>query len=92
MFSVVVNHAEAETVLFGPEGVPRNLAQRLEAIGPHYLDAPISGGAARANRRELTVLASGSDAAFGLARPPLALFLQASTNSARRPDPAQGSR
>lgn len=50
----------------------RDLAQRLEVIGPHYLDAPISGGAARAARGELTVLASGSEAAFTLARPALA--------------------
>lgn len=51
--------------------VVRNLASRLEASGVHYLDAPISGGAARAATGELTVMASGSKAAFDAARPAL---------------------
>lgn len=49
----------------------RSLATRLEATGRLYLDAPISGGAARAARGELTILASGSAAAFARARPAL---------------------
>src|SRR5713101_2492660 len=85
--SVVVNAAQTETVLFGKDGVAetlpkdavfvssatmdpdvaRRLAKQLEASGRHYLDAPISGGA----QRELTVLASGSPAAFARARPAL---------------------
>jgi len=52
--------------------VARRLAQRVEAKGLHYLDAPISGGAARAASGELTVMASGSPAAFERARPGLA--------------------
>jgi putative dehydrogenase len=51
--------------------VVRALAARLEAQGPYYLDAPISGGAARAAEGKLTVLASGSAAAFERARPVL---------------------
>ena len=47
------------------------LAKRLEATGRHYLDAPISGGAQRAAQGELTILASGSAAAFARARPAL---------------------
>ena len=39
--------------------------------GRHYLDAPISGGAQRAAQGELTILASGSPAAFAKARPAL---------------------
>jgi L-threonate 2-dehydrogenase len=46
------------------------LATRLEA-GGLYLDAPISGGAARAADGTLTVLASGARAAFVKARPAL---------------------
>ena len=42
----------------------RALGARLEASGRHYLDAPMSGGAARAASGELTFLASGSAAAF----------------------------
>ena len=51
--------------------VARRLAARLEAMGPHYLDAPMSGGAARAEEGRLTMLASGSAAAFAAARPAL---------------------
>jgi putative dehydrogenase len=51
--------------------VARRLAAQLEATGRHYLDAPISGGAQRAAQGELTILASGSAAAFAKARPAL---------------------
>ena len=47
--------------------VARRLAKQLEATGRHYLDAPISGGAQRAAQGELTILASGSAAAFAKA-------------------------
>lgn len=50
----------------------RALAGRLEAGGRHYLDAPMSGGAARAADGSLTMLASGSAAAFARAEPALA--------------------
>jgi 3-hydroxyisobutyrate dehydrogenase len=89
--SVVVNGAQTEAVLFGPEGVAgtmkpgavfissatmdpavaRDLAQRVEALGLHYLDAPISGGAAKAASGALTIMASGSKQAFDMARPAL---------------------
>ncbi|ACA17065.1 3-hydroxyisobutyrate dehydrogenase [Methylobacterium sp. 4-46] len=49
----------------------RRLAGRLEASGRLYLDAPISGGAQRASEGALTILASGSGAAFARARPAL---------------------
>jgi len=49
----------------------RALAGRLEESGRHYLDAPMSGGAARAAEGALTMLASGSEAAFAGARPAL---------------------
>ncbi|CAN7735057.1 NAD(P)-dependent oxidoreductase [Phyllobacterium sp. LjRoot231] len=89
--SVVVNGAQTEAMLFGPNGianrmkpgavfissatmdpaVARDLSQRVEALGFHYLDAPISGGAAKAATGELTIMASGSEQAFELARPAL---------------------
>lgn len=89
--SVVVNAAQTETILFGPDGcaaamtpgavfvscatmapdAARSLAARLEAEGKHYLDAPISGGTLRADAGELTIMASGSPAAFAAARPAL---------------------
>ncbi|MBB3350358.1 3-hydroxyisobutyrate dehydrogenase [Rhizobium sp. BK049] len=51
--------------------VARDLAGRAEALGLHYLDAPISGGAAKAALGELTIMASGSMQAFDAARPGL---------------------
>jgi 3-hydroxyisobutyrate dehydrogenase len=89
--SVVVNAAQTEAILFGPDGVAeampegavfvssatmdpdvaRRLAQRLEAMGRLYLDAPISGGAQRAAEGALTILASGSQEAFAKAKPAL---------------------
>jgi 3-hydroxyisobutyrate dehydrogenase len=49
----------------------RSLSARLEETGRHYLDAPMSGGASRAAEGALTMLASGSPAAFARARPAL---------------------
>jgi 3-hydroxyisobutyrate dehydrogenase len=73
-------HGAAETMAPGsvfvssatmdPE-IARRLAARLEATGRLYLDAPISGGAAKAAQGQLTILASGSSAAFAKARPAL---------------------
>ena len=45
----------------------RNLAERLAERGLHLLDAPVSGGAVAAERGELTIMASGSEAAFAAA-------------------------
>lgn len=49
----------------------REMARRAEEMGLHYLDAPISGGAARAASGELSIMASGSAEAFSLAKPAL---------------------
>ncbi|MCJ2083550.1 L-threonate dehydrogenase [Methylobacterium sp. J-090] len=51
--------------------IARRLGARLEETGRHYLDAPMSGGAARAAEGALTFLASGTPAAFTAARPAL---------------------
>lgn len=50
----------------------RRLGAAAEAKGLLYLDAPMSGGAARASTGELTFMASGSPAAFARAEPALA--------------------
>jgi 3-hydroxyisobutyrate dehydrogenase len=63
--SVVVSSATLDPA------VARQLALRVEQAGKLYLDAPISGGATRAAEGALTVLASGSQAAFAKARPAL---------------------
>ncbi|PRY07797.1 NAD(P)-dependent oxidoreductase [Kineococcus rhizosphaerae] len=44
----------------GPEAV-RIEGQRLQAAGVHVLDAPVTGGVARAKTGELTIFASGVD-------------------------------
>jgi L-threonate 2-dehydrogenase len=49
----------------------RKLAAKAETLGLLYLDAPISGGAAKAAIGQLTVMASGSPEAFKGARPVL---------------------
>ncbi|HEX9402675.1 MAG TPA: L-threonate dehydrogenase [Anaeromyxobacter sp.] len=47
------------------------LGERLRAMGLLHVDAPLSGGAAKAAAGELTVMASGDPAAFERARPVL---------------------
>ena len=84
VISVVVNAAQTEAVLFGPEGAAQALRPgsvfvmcstvdpswsaaleaRLEARGILYLDAPISGGAARAAKGEITMMTSGRAEAY----------------------------
>lgn len=49
----------------------RDLATQAEAHGLLYLDAPVSGGAAKAAEGAMTVMASGHRAAFDRARPML---------------------
>lgn len=49
----------------------RDMAARCAAQGVHYLDAPISGGAAKAAGGQLSVMASGTADAFAAARPVL---------------------
>ncbi|MDN3523132.1 L-threonate dehydrogenase [Halomonas ramblicola] len=49
----------------------RDLGARLDAMGLAMLDAPVSGGAAKARRGELSVMASGAPAAFEQAAPVL---------------------
>jgi 3-hydroxyisobutyrate dehydrogenase-like beta-hydroxyacid dehydrogenase len=88
---LVVNAAQTEAALFGPQGCAprlapgaviiasatmgpndaRRLAARAEDAGFLYLDAPVSGGAAKAASGEMTVMASGSAAAFAKAKPVL---------------------
>ena len=55
-----------------PPAFARTLADRLAALGHDLLDAPMSGGRARAESGELTYMASGSPAAFAAAESILA--------------------
>lgn len=49
----------------------RAFEAQAQAMGLSYIDAPISGGAARAASGEMTIMASGAPAAFDRARPVL---------------------
>lgn len=107
--SVVLNAAQTETVLFGPDGcaphmgqggviiscatVPpgfaRDMAARAGDLGLAYLDAPISGGAAKAAQGQLSIMASGGEAAFARAKP--ALDAMAARVHDLGPEPGAGS-
>ncbi len=54
-----------------PPEVARRIGARLAERGLLYLDAPISGGSAKAAEGALTVMASGTPAAFDAAAPVL---------------------
>ncbi|MDU8913217.1 L-threonate dehydrogenase [Aestuariicoccus sp. MJ-SS9] len=54
-----------------PPAFARDMEARCAEAGVHYLDAPISGGAAKAAEGALSVMASGTAAAFAAARPVL---------------------
>jgi 3-hydroxyisobutyrate dehydrogenase len=81
--AVVVSSATMD-----PE-IARSLARRVTETGRLYLDAPISGGAQRAAEGALTVLASGSRAAFARAKP--ALDAMAATLYDLGDEPGQGA-
>ena len=49
----------------------KDMEARCAEFGVHYLDAPISGGAAKAASGQLSIMASGTPAAFSAARPVL---------------------
>lgn len=49
----------------------RSMAARCDALGLLYLDAPISGGSVKAAHGKLSIMASGTPAAFAAARPML---------------------
>ena len=87
----VLNAAQTEKVLFGPDGclarlnkgavilccatiapdAARSLGKRIADAGFLMLDSPVSGGKAGAHAGTMTVMGSGSDAAFAKAGPVL---------------------
>ena len=87
--SVVVNAAQTEAVLFGPDGCAASmkpgsvfvmcstvdpnwsvaLEARLEGMGLRYIDAPISGGAAKAASGQMTMMTAGRPEAYAVAEP-----------------------
>jgi putative dehydrogenase len=59
-----------------PPSFAAALGARLEAAGHPFLDAPVSGGQVGAREGRLTIMASGSQAAFAAAAPVLAAYSQ----------------
>ena len=59
-----------------PPDFARDMESRCSAHDVRYLDAPISGGATKASQGQLSVMASGSDAAFAAAKPVLDAFAE----------------
>jgi len=47
----------------------KRFAQRIEALGAQYLDAPVSGGEVGARAASLTIMVGGHEATFERARP-----------------------
>ena len=64
----IVPHMRRDAVVLACATVPpdfaRAMAARCEENGVHYLDAPISGGAAKAAQGQLSVMASGTPEAL----------------------------
>ena len=54
-----------------PPEFARDMSSRCSALGLHYLDAPISGGAVKAANGQLSIMASGAPEVFAAARPAL---------------------
>jgi len=71
----IVPHLRKGAVVLACATVPPDFARDMEArcaaYGVLYLDAPISGGAAKAAAGKLSIMASGTDAAFTAAQPVL---------------------
>ena len=58
----------------------RELAERAQAIGLDFLDAPVSGGQAGAESGRLSVMAGGTKAAFAEAEPVMAAYAAYATH------------
>ena len=71
----VVPRLKRDTSVMACATVPPDFARRMEMrcreAGIHYLDAPISGGSAKAAQGRLSIMASGTPEAFKAARPVL---------------------
>ena len=70
-----------------PEAAER-IGARLEAAGLLYLDAPISGGAAKAEAGAMTMMVSGAPAAMARGRPLLDAMAATVFEMGDRPGPA----
>ncbi|MEM7460715.1 MAG: NAD(P)-dependent oxidoreductase [Pseudomonadota bacterium] len=65
---IIVDHTTASA------GLARALAARADAKGASFIDAPISGGQAGAEKGQLTIMCGGAEAAFQKAEPIMAAY------------------
>ena len=66
--AIIVDHTTTSAI------VARELAQAASARGLHFLDAPVSGGQAGAQKGTLTVMVGGEAAAYAAAEPVIRSF------------------
>jgi len=66
--AIFVDHTTASA------SIARELAEKAEALGLGFLDAPVSGGQAGAEAGKLTVMAGGDASAFAEAQPIMAAY------------------
>ena len=71
--AVLVDHTTASA------DVARELSKAAQALGLHFIDAPVSGGQAGAQNGALTVMCGGDAAAFERIKPVAAAFSRAVT-------------
>jgi 3-hydroxyisobutyrate dehydrogenase len=69
--AVLVDHTTASAEL------AREIAGRADAQGGHFLDAPVSGGQAGAEKGQLTVMVGGEPASFDKAKPVIDSYARA---------------
>jgi 3-hydroxyisobutyrate dehydrogenase len=66
--AIIIDHTTTSAI------VARELAAQAEALGLHFIDAPVSGGQAGAQNGALTVMAGGDTSAFARAEPVIRSF------------------
>ena len=69
--AVLVDHTTASAEL------AREIAEKAQGQGVHFLDAPVSGGQAGAENGKLTVMVGGDDAVFERAKPVIDSYARA---------------
>ena len=70
-------------------GTAAELAQQLRPKGIHVVDAPVSGGAAAADKGELAVMVGADDAAYDIVKP---VFKKWASMVVRAGEPGAGTR
>ncbi|MGB3485455.1 MAG: NAD(P)-dependent oxidoreductase [Mycobacterium sp.] len=91
--AALAEHAAAGTVIaihstIEPDTAAQ-LAQQLQPLGIHIVDAPVSGGAAAADKGELAVMVGADEQAYGIVKP---VFKKWASMVVRAGEPGAGTR